>query len=198
MPEVTQSFLDDLTAARLKAERRAENLSQALKQARIKARKAAPEPDPPEPTKAKAAPDSDLARQLAEANAKLAAVAHRDTFRAAAIAKGANAKDADKLYKILDLAPGDAPAKPEDFHAALDAAKEADPWAFASSPSTPPQGKQGTPPTAPPPGSGRSASTPPVSRVEYRDDEVTRPGWQQARPDLVEAFAKGNAVRVEG
>jgi hypothetical protein len=141
--------------------------------------------------KAEAGPD-DLRKQIADLQGQLAGRDHKDAFRAAALAQGAKPEKVDKLYKLLELKPGDAPAKPEDFAEALAAAKEADDWAFDGG--TRETGK--TPPTAPPPGSGRSASLPPANRVEYTSDEVARPGWQQARPELLKAFKEGTAVLV--
>jgi hypothetical protein len=211
MPEVTQSFLDDLNARINRAERKADDLDRALRQARkdrqlvlkerdqLKAQLGASQPEETPPSSAapiQSPPDSDLVRENAELKAWRAEREHRDTFRAVALERGVSPKAVEDLYLILQLKPGDKPPKPEDFVAVLDQAKEARPWAFGSEPpassqAPTPAGK--TPPVAPA-GAGRSASAPSVGSVKYRLDEVSRPGWQQSRPELVEALKEGRAV----
>lgn len=197
------------------------NLNAALKQSRIEVREYKPliaeldeqlkqarvERDQWK-TKAEAGPTEQSAR-IVELEGLLAGRDHRDAFRAAAITAGVDSHFVDDLYTLSGLKPGDSPVKPENFVEFFTAAKTARPWAFGN---TQPSGQNGAAQpsgqngntqgigltgTVPPPGAGRSASVASVNGVRYTADEVRRPGWQQSRPELVEALQRGTAVFVE-
>lgn len=151
--------------------------------------------------KAEAAP-SQTAETIAKLQQQLRTRDHRDAFRARAASAGVRPEAVDDLYALSGLAPPESgDVTPESFDEYLGAAKTSRAWAFGVTPE--PSGQNGTsqgvklPATPPPAGAGRSASAPPDGRVQYTADEVRRPGWQKARPELVTALAEGRAVCLE-
>lgn len=157
--------------------------------------------------RAESAPSEQSAR-IVELERQLATRDHRDMFRSEAMGAGVNPSFIDDLYVLSGLKPGDSPVQSGSFAEFLEVAKTSRPWAFGSQPSgqngvSQPSGQNGIAQaiglgaTASPPGAGRSASAAPVNGVRYTAQEVRQPGWQQARPELVEALQRGTAVFVE-
>jgi hypothetical protein len=149
--------------------------------------------------------DDSTSKELAQTRAELRQVKHRQAFDQAAVAAGVKPEAVGDLYRLSGLQPPDeGDASPESFAEFLGQAKDSRTWAFGGSS---PAGQSGSPrpagqtgstqgtAAAPPPGAGRSASGS-VGQVSYTLSEVAKPGWQQRRPDLVEALKTGAAVQV--
>ena len=151
---------------------------------------------------------ADLVAKIKDLEGSLAARDHKDTFRDEALKAGVKESKVKDLYKLLDLKPGDAAVKAEDFAASLAAAKEAHDWAFGES--TAAGGSTGAvagesakhgsqaislgAPKDPAAGGGRGASVTTASTVKYAKNDLMQPGWQRANPKLVEALGNGSAV----
>lgn len=161
--------------------------------------------------KAEAAP-GEQSQRVADLEGQLRQRDHRDGFREAALAAGVKPEAVGDLYQLLELKPGDAPPKPEDFAEPLKTARAARGWAFGDTPAADgshsataangtangngTQGAVKVAATDPPPGAGRSASDTSSARVQYRLGDVAKPGWMQANPTLAKAIAEGNAQCV--
>lgn len=218
---MSDALIDSLNRRITELEQRAVKLQAAVTQARhegkdLRARSSSLEEQVQHLTsdrdgwkqKAESGPQ-ELQARIAELEGQVRQRDHRDAFRQAATTSGVSPAFVDDLYTLSGLKPGDAPAQPGEFAEFFAAAQTSRPWAFGASP---PPGQSGTPTpsgqngasqgvglqgTSPPPGAGRSASSAPANGVRYTASEVRKPGWQQARPELVEALQKGTAIFVE-
>lgn len=202
MADESNTYLNQRLAA---LEREKAQLQAALRQARLERRAAVEERDGLRAEvrkleadrdgwkeKAEAAP-SDYQKQVAELEGKIRDRDYRDGFRSEAIKAGVRPEAVDDLYQLSGLTPppdGELdPAKLAEF---LSAAKSSRGWAFGATSPEPPGQWDST--QGPPPGSGRSVSAPPATPVRYTRNDINFPGWQQARPELVEALARGTAT----
>lgn len=155
--------------------------------------------------KAEAGP-TEQTKRITELESQIRGRDFRDAFRAAARTANVNEAHIDDLFTLSGLKPPESgDIKPEGFTEFLTAAATSKPWAFATADANanpPASGGStagtlpGATPKAPPPGAGRSASSPPTAQVRYTSAEVATPGWQARRPELVEALKAGAAVRV--
>jgi hypothetical protein len=140
----------------------------------------------------------DTAKRIAELEAEVRRRDHRDVWSKALDGKLHEKASIEDVWAKTGYTPGEAVPSPETIEGMVGKALEAAPYLFATDQSGSERSTNGTAAkaTPPPPGTGRAAPGTSAGRVTYTRADITQPGWQQSRPELVEALQKGAAVLV--
>ncbi len=144
-------------------------------------------------------PDEQAAT-IADLRAQLAARDRRDEWRGAIDGKLADKVSVDEVMAKAGYKPDGKALTAEQITELVGKAREAAPYLFKAEgqePSDAPNGATNAGRLSQGPGGSQGSPDKSSSRVTYTKDEVSRPGWQQARPELVEALQKGSATLVE-
>ena len=139
----------------------------------------------------------DTAKRIAELEGEIRRRDHRDVWAKALDGKLHEKASIEDVWAKTGYTPGEAVPSPDVIGELVNKAADAAPYLFADH-SSPEKGTNGSAvkATPPPAGSGRAAPGTSAGRVTYTRADITEPGWQQSRPELVEALQKGAAVLV--
>ncbi len=140
----------------------------------------------------------DTAKRIAELESEVRRRDHREAWSKALEGKLHEKASIDDVWAKTAYEPGEAVPTPDVIEGLVGKAKDLAPYLFAPENASPERGTNGTAAraTTPPPGTGRAAPGTSAGRVTYTREDITQPGWQQSRPELVEALQRGAAVLV--